>query len=286
MGTNSKTSHQSYTVAPTALAEPDTAPAPEAEAPQPDNAEQISDLMDALTAELGTAHNIAMVANADPVDQYQDFRAALGEAQKQVAMAELLGATPDQLKEMNDLIKSSSLGFLWEMETDDLQQIAAAAGFEHPALVGLSGKAQHPLVHWLDPAYAADAPSKAAIQAAAKDRYAKLCAGETVAGMTLADLHQLEGTPPGGGSIPMTPAQFVEAQAALSTAAQDYAQASYGAGKGAKLAALIDAENQLYNASCPELGAAAETAKQAARHQVDQVANPYLPSVQIGRAHV
>ena len=80
------------------------------------------------------------------------------------------------------------------MDEDQLQALAAGAGFEHPSLVGLNAKPGEPgaLAHWLDPAYPPHSMSKAKVQAKAIERYDELLAGGTVAGKTLADVTAAE----------------------------------------------------------------------------------------------
>jgi hypothetical protein len=216
MGTNSKTAHHSYSIAPTAPAEPTipAVPAPTApalteqavhatEIPEESESGPVPPNVAALEL-LEQAQLVAgqvLPANGESLtSQFQDFAGLIGEADKQIAIAEQAGIDADAIQSLRAIAHQTSLDYLNGLTPAQLQQIAADQGFQHPALVGLSGSAQHPLVHWLDPSYDAGLVSKAKIQAAALDRYAKLVAGQTVAGMMLADLHQLEGTPPSAGT--------------------------------------------------------------------------------------
>ncbi|WP_327591342.1 hypothetical protein OHA25_60430 (plasmid) [Nonomuraea sp. NBC_00507] len=68
-------------------------------------------------------------------------------------------------------LASATADYLSTLPVDDLQTLAHQNGFVHPEFVGwTAGRKRHPLVHWLDPAYPADHPSKIAIQARALER--------------------------------------------------------------------------------------------------------------------
>ncbi len=215
MGTNSKTAHYTYSIAPTAP--PPTAAtehaasatlsqetplepaelldagvvgaAPEVgeEAPPPEEA--AAELLEQAQQTVGQE-----VDEDELVGQFAHFAGLIAQAGKQIELAEQSGVDPSDVQDLRAKAHKVSLDYLNGLGTAQLQQLAAADGFEHPALVGLSGNSPHPLVHWLDPSYDPDLKSKAKIQQVALDRYAKLTAGQTVGGMTLADLHQIEGT--------------------------------------------------------------------------------------------
>ncbi|MGP4027190.1 hypothetical protein [Actinomadura sp. 3N407] len=257
MGFNSKTTHQAYTVAP-AQAEEDSSPAVKplvgkaAEAV----AEEMwvpgtgPDLYDAIH----TADQAYLVgANTqDPVEDFDHFASLVTDARDYLDAAEQAGVDPAKLEKLQKSLNLISQDYLKKLSPEELQQLAGSHGFEHPALVGLSGSDAHPLAHYLDPAYDADSPSKAKIQAAANERYAKLCAGETVGGMTLADLQTIEGASPANGTVPMTPDEFNQAAERAADAAVAVSQAHVmgNADKGEKLAEFIQAHNELAAAYC------------------------------------
>ncbi|GAA4981252.1 hypothetical protein GCM10025734_01520 [Kitasatospora paranensis] len=206
----------------------------------------------------------------DPVEKFDQFAEQIKAAREAVEAMKAAGASDEEIAEKLKDIKAASLTYLTALPPWELQQIAAAKGFEHPVLVGLSGKGQHPLVHWLDPAYDQDIKSKAAIQAAAHKRYQQLLAGETYGGLTLGDVHQLEGTPmpPTSGGWPATPEQVQQAQTALATAIDELPDKPQLV-NGEQLAALLKAERHLAGAECPEMGDALQAAKAKAHQDVD-----------------
>ncbi|MCM2430901.1 hypothetical protein [Streptomyces sp. RKAG337] len=120
-------------------------------------------------------------------------------------------------------------------------------------------------MHWLDPYYGDDIPSKQKIQAAATNRYDQLVAGQSVGGMTLADLQQIEGTAGAATSAPdaaslstgpegtwnATVAQVDAAEAAWTQAGQEVAY-SKGWLDSEKLQNLLTAEEQILTAHCPD----------------------------------
>ncbi|MER5550006.1 hypothetical protein ABT072_48390, partial [Streptomyces sp. NPDC002589] len=208
-------------------------------------------------------------------------------AQEAIEKLKEAGASEEEIEAHTKALKAQTLAYLNSLDEDDLREIAEAKGFEHPALVGLSGKGQHPLVHWLDPAYPGDIPSKAKIQAAALNRYNELLAGKTVGGITLADLHEIEGTEPpvSGGTWKATPDE-VEASAQAVTESVDAwneAKKSYGPQSQEKKAdalhTMLAAEQKLASANCPELGEDLTKAKAEAKSAVDEaLSHAYVPA--------
>ncbi|WP_424892368.1 hypothetical protein [Streptomyces sp. XH2] len=214
----------------------------------------------------------------DPVEKFDLFVGQVEDAQAAIEKLKEAGASEEEIEARTKALKAQTVAFLSSLDEEDLRAIAEAKGFEHPALVGLSGKGQHPLVHWLDPAYPGDIPSKQKIQAAALDRYQQLLAGGTVGGMTLSDLHELEGTEPpvSSGSWSATPEQATAAGTAFLEAASAYNHAAkYMAGgqKGEALQAMLAAEHKLATAECPELGEDLDNAKAHAKLMVDKTLN-------------
>ncbi|MFE0774827.1 hypothetical protein [Streptomyces sp. NPDC058861] len=222
----------------------------------------------------------------DPVERYDVFVGQVKEAQEAIEKLKAAGASDEEIEAHTKALKAQTLAYLNSLDEDDLREIAEAKGFEHPALVGLSGKGQHPLVHWLDPAYPGDIASKAKIQAAALNRYNELLAGKTVGGMSLADLHEIEGTEPplSGGAWKATPEE-VEASAQAVTAsiqAWNEAKKNYGPQfqeqKAEALHTMLAAEQKLASADCPELGEDLTKAKAEAKSAVDEaLQHAYLP---------
>lgn len=282
MGTNSKASHQAYITEPTDTAASEPAAQPEESDAKtwyigPDNALTHAQFLADGVPNPGTDESAYIDPATDPVGWHDAFAAAVADAQAKIdgiaAQSDPTFSTPEEYTKQLKALTSAALG---NLSPEQLQQIAAAHGFEHPALVGLSGGSTHPLAHWLDPAYPADIPSKAKIQAVAIARYNELASGGTVGGMTLANLQTLEGTtaPGAGGQWEATAAQFLTAQTEVYAAAQELNTIKWGHGNGpaekaAALIAVIDAENHLATASCPELGEAVGPAIASASHQVD-----------------
>ncbi|WP_035980345.1 hypothetical protein [Kitasatospora sp. MBT63] len=286
MGTNSKTSHQAYTVAP---AEPGEAPeeptgAQQSETPELQAAQQVYAAAAELAQLIGNGggfdengdDGVPLIdVPDDPVEQFEQFAEQIKAQREALALMKEAGAPQEVIDETLKAIKAQSLEYLSKLTPEELQAIAAAQGFEHPALVGMSGKSQHPLVHWLDPAYDQDIISKAKIQAAATKRYAQLVAGETVGGLTLADLHALEGTPapaaPGPpGPWTASPAEVNAAVNSWSAAAKAYAAAKGGPGQAQALAELVAAENKVATAESPEMGATLAQLQATAKLTTDQ----------------
>ncbi|WP_031048119.1 hypothetical protein [Streptomyces sp. NRRL F-5650] len=292
MGTGSKSSHASYAVGPTTASEADDVVA---EAPvQPMSDEEVQakadlvvamDLMGEL-ADPPFALDPEDEVPTDPVERYDLFVGQVEQAQEAIEKLKAAGASDEEIEAHTKALKAQTLAYLNSLDEDDLREIAEAKGFEHPALVGLSGKGQHPLVHWLDPAYPGDIPSKAKIQAAALSRYNELLAGKTVGGMTLANLHEIEGTEPplSGGAWKATPDEVASSAQAVtaSIGAWNEAKKTYGPQsqqqRAEALHTMLAAEQKLASADCPELGEDLAKAKAEAKSAVDEALHhAYLP---------
>lgn len=281
MGTGSKSSHASYAVGPTTASEADDVVA---EAPaQPMSDEEIqakAELLVAMNlmeeiADPPFAIDFEDMVPTDPVERYDLFVGQVEQAQEAIEKMKAAGASDEEIEAHTKALKAQTLAYLNSLDEDDLREIAEAKGFEHPALVGLSGKGQHPLVHWLDPAYPGGIPSKEKIQAAALNRYQQLLAGETVGGMTLADLHELEGTEPpvSNGSWSATPEEAKAAGGALTGTLKTYYNAAKykgGAAHAEALKSMLAAEHKVATIDCPELGEDLDKAKAQAKLMVDQ----------------
>jgi len=219
------------------------------------------------------------------LDDIDDLVAQLGpdDYDSFVEMAESLAGEdfelgddlPDHVKDLKDTeLKALTKAYLTNLSVPELQQLASDHGFEHPTLVGLSDSDQHPLVHWLDPAYPDDLVSKTKIQAKAIERYQALQAGETIAGLTAADIHAAEAglgsQPPGAPSWELwdaTPSEAASAMADVTNQASGLSALTYS-DKAAGVAALVAAENKLQTANCPELGQGLDEMKASAAQLV------------------
>ncbi|WP_030578787.1 hypothetical protein [Streptomyces anulatus] len=284
MGTGSKSSHASYAVGPSTASEADdvVAEAP-AQAMSEEEVQAKADLLMAMNlmeeiADPPFAIDFEDAVPTDPVERYDLFVAQVEQAQEAIEKLKEAGASEEEIEAHTKALKAQTLAYLNSLDEDDLREIAEAKGFEHPALVGLSGKGQHPLVHWLDPAYPGDIASKKKIQAAALNRYNELLAGKTVGGMTLADLHEIEGTEPpiSDSTWKATPQETKVAMAALVGAIVDYNDAAKDGSSNEVAQALqvmLAAEQKLATADCPELGEEFEKSKAHAKLTVDEALN-------------
>ena len=222
---------------------------------------------------------------AQGAEDYATLAKAAAVASTHLDAASEAGVPPQIVAESQKALKHTTAVYLGSMDPAELQSLAAAEGFEHPGLVGFNavdGKGQHPLVHWLDPAYPPTSPSKLAIQAKAAERYAALAAGETIGGLSWADVQAAEAQlstdniPPGLSSWSATPTDVVNAQSALHQAAVEFKPYPVGAGVG--LAEVVAAENHLATANCPELGPSLDAAKAAGKAAVDKALSTVSPS--------
>ncbi|OEJ36888.1 hypothetical protein BGK70_00495 [Streptomyces agglomeratus] len=221
----------------------------------------------------------AETPSPDPVEMYDLFVEEVEKAQEAITKLKEAGASDEEIEAHTKALKAHTVAYLNSLDEDDLREIAEAKGFEHPALVGLSSKGQHPLVHWLDPAYPGDIPSKAKIQAAALNRYNELLAGKTVGGMTLADLHEIEGTEPplSGGAWKATPDEVTASAQAVTASIDAWNEASKTYGpqwqeqRAEALQTMLAAEQKLASADCPELGEDLAKTKTEAKLAVDEV---------------
>jgi hypothetical protein len=76
------------------------------------------------------------------------------------------------------ILKDACTGYVNGLSTEQIEAIAAAEGFQHPGLMGLSvGKATHPLSFWLNPYYDDASAKKDFLQQKALARFAGLQAG-------------------------------------------------------------------------------------------------------------
>lgn len=271
MGAGGNKNHEAYSVSPAdaAAAAPGVAAVAEGEAIVPESAA-------AFAETLGELPPNAQAPGTDPSASYAELAGATEKALELHHDAVEEGWSPQLAAEGLKALKQQTSGYLSGLSPEQLQALAAEQGFEHPTLVGLTEEpgAQHPLVHWLDPVYEGAIPSKLKIQAKAAERYAQLAAGESIAGLSLADVQAAEvgfTAPPPPGAWEATPVEVVAAMAGLNQALADldWHAVKQGASDGG-LAALVAAENHLAAAQCPEMGAQLDAAKASAKAAVDK----------------
>ncbi|RSM34823.1 hypothetical protein DMA12_46750 [Amycolatopsis balhimycina DSM 5908] len=211
----------------------------------------------------------------DPVQGYGVFSAAVGTA---LAAGSQLSDTATGPYEEH--LHALSAEYLAELEPAQLADIAAAAGFEHPKLVGIAGQLPHPLAIWLDPSVPADAEAKKKIQALALARHDALCAGQAINGKTFAEWDlptTAAALPEGFEGWAATEADLAEVQGDFDAAAAAVAQ--QGAATGPELvAALVHWENRIATAQSVDPAADFSMATAAARHHVDELLGAVTPA--------
>ncbi|GAA1439027.1 hypothetical protein GCM10009602_08780 [Nocardiopsis tropica] len=180
------------------------------------------------------------------------------------------GFPGDQAELLNDLKGKATAQALAGLNEDQLHKIAKNQGFLYPELVGLNHApgANHALVHWLDPHYLPDLDSKKKIQAKAQERFTQLCAGETVAGKTLADVdHSGYGT--SGWTV--TQDQYTALCTTLAEQAETFPSLP-SAERAQALAQIVDAESKIFTASIDGIDTASLSGSKAeATLKVDEV---------------
>lgn len=285
MGTNSKAPKQNYVTAPAAPTEAETAAEPAAEEPSeaaPVTAEQqaaMDSFADAVAfAEIIAANGylkdddslqmpIPEVAE-DTWENYQQFAEQVHLALAAVEEMKAAGAPAADIEAKLAELKAQSLAYLDKLDASEMRMIADNLGFEHSALIS-----EKPLRFWINPVYPTAIEQKAKIQMCAFNRYALLQSGETVMGMTLADLHAIEGTPgpdaqPGMWAASPAQVEQLAQEAADSVAA--FKSLNPLAVQGHFTAALA-AEQKLASAYCPEDPAAAQALQNKVKVQIDQI---------------
>lgn len=199
----------------------------------------------------------------DPVEGFGVFSAAVGTALAAESQLSDTAAGP-----YHQQLQVLSAEYLAGLTPEQLAEIAADAGFEHPTLV--SGQA---LAGWLDPAIPADAETKKKIQALAKARYDALCAGQTVNGKTLGEWKLASAKtdlPEGFDRWLATEADLAEVQADFDAAAALVAKQG-AAAKPEQIATLLHWENRIATAQSVDGTGDFGTATAAARHHVDEL---------------
>lgn len=281
MGTNSKTAHKPGTIATGAP-------------PQEPQAAAVS--LDATIAVNDLVTHVGQhpsPADGEPLtDWYQALSEKALAAHSGIEAAKEAGADQEITDQLEDMMWLSVPVTLNGLPKDQLADLAAQHGFEHPMLAGVSEHpgedAVNPLAHWLDPTFPSHGVSKLAIQNMAHDRYAKLCQGSTIGGLDLAGLHALEGTDPPGftAAWTATPAEIDEARQELQTAL--HAVASGGPDLGTAVVTLLAAEKHLMTADCaslPELPAWKTAAAGHVSTALQQVPEEFLSeAIEAGQA--
>lgn len=246
MGSDVAKAHEPYTVAPAGDAAPQ----------QPDPS--------ATTAPPGVADHLAIIDELAQTGEHTgsfltDLQQHVTAGQQEIADAAL---DEDDTAHWRAQLAVHADGALAALPQQQLQQMAADAGFSHPTLVGVSdADSDGPpgaLTFWLNPAYPSTHPAKAQIHAKADERYGQLAAGvhEQIHGQTLADvdaadaaLHPHPGADPGET---LTPAAVAGRLTELTTALTGLSTTGPVHGDGG-LTAVLDAERRLLVADCPEM---------------------------------
>lgn len=244
MGSGKSKDHESFTVAPADDDAPSTQPATAIE-PVTASDQQLFDHYpsdDAIGPITGAA-GFGEMSNAVAAAQ-----AELEAANNQPAEQQI----PQLADESNKAIHAASKNWLDGKSKDELDEMAAAAGFPHPEMV--SHKA---LSGWLDPSYPTDADYKAKIAAKSMERYNAAVAAGQIVPPPVAELPE--------GHWKATPAEVLETQSAFLAAADSHGNST----SPEDLQALIDAENKLATAHCPELGDALAASQAQAKELVD-----------------
>jgi hypothetical protein len=191
MGSHAKTRHRAGSISPAPFPA-GMAPLPAGPAEHLDNAHSaVQELLDHCTKPVDQDDIVSVAA------WYASLTVKAAHAAEAIAAAEAEDANPADTGQLTGTVQLAASSALGALPKDQLLKLAAWEGFDHPALACLAGSGPNPLVHWLDPAYPPDAPSKLLITAKALERHAALCQGQTMGGLDLAALHALEGTSAG-----------------------------------------------------------------------------------------
>jgi hypothetical protein len=260
MGSHAKTRHRAGSISPAPFPS-GMAPLPAGPAEHLDNAQSaVQELLDHCTKPVDQDEIVSVAA------WYASLTVKASHAAEAIAAAEAEDADPAATGQLAGTMQLAASGALGALPKDQLLKLAAWEGFGHPALACLAESGPNPLVHWLDPAYPPDAPSKLLITAKALERYAALCQGQTMSGLDLAALHVLEGTPAGPppATWDATLAEVDDARTQLDAALDSVKQMQDDDELGAAVAGLIAAENHLFTAQCPGYAGLAQAKHEAA----------------------
>ncbi|RSM43155.1 hypothetical protein DMA12_19595 [Amycolatopsis balhimycina DSM 5908] len=280
MGTNAKTDHAAYAVAPAgpkayapiagddALLQHFAAICAHTEEPADTAEENLKFVAGIVQGGIDPDGLPAIDVPDNPVEGYGLFSAAVGAALAAESQVSDTAAGP-----YHQQLQVLTAEYLAGLSPEELAEIAAAAGFDHPELVGIAGQAPHPLAVWLDPSTPVGSEAKKKIQALAHARHAALCAGETVNGKTLTEWNipaTAAALPLGFEGWPATEADLAAVQADFDTFAAVVAKQCQSVTPD-KIATLLHWENQIATAQNPALAGDFSAATAAARHQVDQL---------------
>ncbi|WP_102144363.1 hypothetical protein [Mycobacterium hubeiense] len=246
MGSGSSKDHDAFTVAPPADDDASPSPTPTVE-PVTASDQQIIDQYpdDGVISDIAGASSFAEMSEAVQSAQSGLALTAGLPAEQQI---------PQLAEESNKAIHAATIDWLDGKSKQELDDLASAQGFPHPEIVS-----KHALTAWLDPSYPSDAEYKAKIAAKSVERYnAAVAAGKIVPAPTIPELPE--------GHWKATPAEVLDAQSAFMAAAQ--AHGDHG-GTADSLQGLIDAENKLATAHCPELGESLAASQAQAKELVD-----------------
>ncbi|CPV65975.1 Uncharacterised protein [Mycobacteroides abscessus] len=243
MGSGGSKSHESFAVAPAAPADSAVSQA------------SVGDSVQITGYSENAAAGLAAISGAG---DYQQMSGAVGDM-----MAKLSDSDMPQLAADTTVgIHTASKEWLQGRTKEELDELAAAQGFPHPEHV--SHKA---LVYWLDPSYPAGLPSKAAIAAKSIERYNEAVASGKLSVVPEPDMPQ--------GFWEATPAAVLEAQTDF-FAALEQSKTGHTDERAQAVLDLIEAENKLATAYCPELGDTLAGSKAQAAEMVNaQVGDDY-----------
>jgi hypothetical protein len=153
--------------------------------------------------------DLVVAAPAGGPDSFAQFAGEVKAAHAALDAAASKGAPAHAIIEEHKALVAAGRAYLQGLSPDELYQLAADSGFEHPWLVGADtppGK-DHPLIFWLNPAYDQDIPSKLAIQDKAFARWQQLQAGGSYGGLAFGDY--MAAHPAAGGIEVLSPAELV-----------------------------------------------------------------------------
>lgn len=237
MGSGGAKAHESFSIAPAAVA---ASPAGPAGAP----VVQASAADDVVIASYNSAAAAGISAIHD-AGTFQEMSAAVGSASTALGESDM----PQLAAEANDAIHAASKAWLAGKTKEELDALAIEAGLQHPEMV--SHKA---LSFWLDPSYPNAIDQKAKIAAKAVERYDEAVASGKI--IPKPDLPE--------GAWLATPEEVGKAYKEVLSAAEKL-QGGYSYQQSNDLLELVKAENNFHAAYCPELGKSLDTTKAQAK---------------------
>ena len=153
--------------------------------------------------------DLVVAAPAGGPDSFAQFAGEVKAAHAALDAAASKGAPAHAITEEHKALVAAGRAYLQGLSPDELYQLAADSGFEHPWLVGADTPPDkdHPLIFWLNPAYDQDIPSKLAIQDKAFARWHQLQAGGNYGGLAFGDY--MAAHPAAGGIEVLSPADLI-----------------------------------------------------------------------------